>query len=919
MRAQPRFESAGKLTQVTFRVRGEISHGEQLAVKCGSVEERTTGEMPETLVLVTTPSEYPIWRSPRPLVVPSHVPLSYTVVVLSGGDSVAATTSARRTVVPTGVHFEVEELGDIFSPRPPVRPRSAPSSSSASSSAIRSATSAEEIAARRLSGTIDQLQMDDLVEGCIYITSFTLPVFLTRDSTTGDWCAEWDECALHAKTEDSCSDEMTMRWVGTVQMRMLKDETGAPFVCEAEGDNPFGAEREKLRAVLAKMKCIPLFLPTEQLDVVYRLMCKEVLWPAMHNTLVLFGSFFNAERGWNPSVIKTWWSAYQAVCKAFSTALVDVLVSGDVVWVHDYHLMKLPLDIRTDCAAKGLDPFDDVGIIYFSHLPFPTWEIFRSLPWRDELLNGIIAADLVGFHTFTYARHFLQACHRTLGVPFQSRRWGTMGVNVSGRTVTVTVNHIGIEPQMLRRYTRSRAVHAIANELRAKHRGKAIVAGVDACQRLQGVPNKLLAFERLLDEFPEHRGRTVLLQRCIIPHAARLDDCEITRAEIALLVARIRKKHGAGSVDYAEVDSVSLQERLGIWMVADVLLQTPIRQGLSLNPLEYIFVSMQGAESEGKAGGRDGSGGTVNADTAAEKGSSPHIIADARVAGGTGVVILSEFAMAAQCLNGVFRVNPYAIEQIAISLDRSLSMSPAEKLTRMKRDIGAVSKCSASAWSRQLLYDLKVGSVDERKGGEGMIEVARFTKARDQDVARIVSSQKNHAGAAVAVPVRASANSRGKNVSLFSALNVDEVSDAYSGSKRRLLFFDYGGTLVEKENRNLYTKHDFLGVSHRKPAQELVEALRTICRDPSNVVIVVTALPRQVLLAQLGNIPELVLAAEVRRRPLRVSILHTRAAAQDCRDLSPIQGTHPSPLPFPLLAIPSPPPLSLSIHRTDAS
>ena len=138
--------------------------------------------------------------------------------------------------------------------------------------------------------------------------------------------------------------------------------------------------------------------------------------------------------------------------------------------------------------------------------------------------------------------------------------------------------------------------------MRAKHRGKAIIAGVDACQRLQGIPNKLLAFERLLDEFPEHRGRAVMVERVMIP-SVRVDDVASTRDEVTRLIARIRAKHGDECIDYAESSALprastsplGLSQRVALWMVADVLLQTPIREGLSLNSLEYIFVSMQGA------------------------------------------------------------------------------------------------------------------------------------------------------------------------------------------------------------------------------------------------------------------------------------------------------------------------------------
>jgi trehalose 6-phosphate synthase/phosphatase len=382
----PLFHAPGQLTKLTFRVRAQIELGEQITV---SVAGSTGDDVAETLLLVTTPTEYPIWRSPRPLVVPSHAPVRYSLVVHSGDAVVSA--SPERDVCPVGARFEVELLDDVFATR-----------SAAGSEADIDAAAAPLDASKSggvppASGRFEDVlpENSDLVEGCLFITSFTLPVKLTRHSVSGEWSATWDECALHARTEDSCAGDMPLRWVGTVQTHMLKDEVGNPWACEgaAPGALLDDAERAKLVACLTAFDCIPIFLPPKQLDIVYRLMCKEVLWPAMHNTLVLFGPFWKPESGWSPEAIASWWREYEAVSKAFALELASRVTTGDVVWVHDYHLSLLPRDIRTACALhKGLG-VDDVGVIYFSHLPFPTWEIFRSLPWRDELLNGIIAGE----------------------------------------------------------------------------------------------------------------------------------------------------------------------------------------------------------------------------------------------------------------------------------------------------------------------------------------------------------------------------------------------------------------------------------------------------------------------------------------------------------------------------------------------
>ncbi|KAA0167175.1 hypothetical protein FNF27_03103 [Cafeteria roenbergensis] len=282
------------------------------------------------------------------------------------------------------------------------------------------------------------------------------------------------------------------------------------------------------------------------------------------------------------AVAQRGWKAYRRINEGFARVIMEVYKEGDVVWTHDYWLCLLPAYLSHLCNPSP-------SLIFFMHAPFPTSEIFRTLGNREELVRGMLAADVVGFHTFNHARHFLQVCKRVLGIPFSSREGGRIGLDIGGRDVSVTISHVGVEPEELDKLMASEEAAAYARDLRRRHPDRVIIAGMDSAGRLQGIALKLLAFERLLEQNQQLAHAVVLVQCVETRPIAMHSDSAMNKRELGQLVRRINERFGP-VVDLIEAVSFGPSFRVGLFHSADVLFQTPVREGLSLMPLEYIFV-----------------------------------------------------------------------------------------------------------------------------------------------------------------------------------------------------------------------------------------------------------------------------------------------------------------------------------------
>lgn len=313
--------------------------------------------------------------------------------------------------------------------------------------------------------------------------------------------------------------------------------------------------------------------------------------------------------------------------------------------------------------------------------------------------------------------------------------------------------------------------------LRSKHAGRMIIAGLDSAQYLSGVGLKLSAYEMLLRDSPTWRDKLVLVQRCLITGARQLDEANTIR-EIRMLVNQIKTKYGDAVIDYEEVfgSTLPIGQRLALWRASDCLLNTEVRCGLNLWPLEFVF---------------------------AQKGlDSP------------GIVISSEFSAVANVLNGALRINPFDTKLTLSTIDKALTLSKDEREGRHLRDVEFVSSSSSAQWIKNILRDLK-----ELIDDHNYDEESKFGQSEIQDVAEFLANERDEQ---------------------FTCLDPKSVISAYNSSSRRVIILDFNGTIVIKEDVESFLKRDEIGSTGDAPPQEVCQSLAKLAADPRNTVFVVS-------------------------------------------------------------------------------
>ncbi|GMF38912.1 unnamed protein product [Phytophthora fragariaefolia] len=323
----------------------------------------------------------------------------------------------------------------------------------------------------------------------LIVVSNNLPVLLERQPQTGGWKATKTTGGLDKlMCLTGVRAEMNFLWVGWVGQHIPK------------------SDHEAVRRLLLQHNCLPVFLSSEVASR-HTGFSSEVLWSLFHYvsepvpfTLNSSGNAsFHSTKRFN----KQDWRAYESANESFADAIAEVYNEGDSVWVHDYHLMLLPSLLRQRI------PLCRIG--WFLHTPFPASDVYCRLPVRSQLLTGVLQADLVGFQTFDYERHFLSTCHRLLGVECSHK-----GVRSSfadrDHFTSIGVFPIGISLEPFARAASSMSTLNRVNELHDKFGGKRIILGIDRLDNIKGIPHKMLAMEMLLDRFPEWQHNVVLVQ-----------------------------------------------------------------------------------------------------------------------------------------------------------------------------------------------------------------------------------------------------------------------------------------------------------------------------------------------------------------------------------------------------------------------
>jgi trehalose 6-phosphate synthase len=384
----------------------------------------------------------------------------------------------------------------------------------------------------------------------------------------------------------------------------------------------------------------PVRLSAEDVENYYEGFSNDTLWPLYHDVVA------------TPSYHRHWWRSYVTVNERFATAAAEVAAQGATVWVQDYQLQLVPGMLR--------ERRPDLRIGFFLHIPFPPTELFVQLPWREQVVRGLLGADLVGFHTPGHARNFRQLAIRFGGV----RAGKQYEVVVGERVVKLGAFPISIDSTALDRMSRRPEVEQRAAEIR-KELGepRKLVLGVDRLDYTKGINVRLRAFEELLGDGTV--GDDTVFLQIATPSRERVEHYIRLRAEIEQTVGRINGDHGSVGqqpVHYLH-QSMPRDELTAFYLAADVMLVTPLRDGMNLVAKEYVACRHD-----------DG-----------------------------GVLVLSEFTGAARELTQALLVNPHDTDGVKNAVARALEMPPAEARKRMKALRRQVLTHDVDRWARTFL------------------------------------------------------------------------------------------------------------------------------------------------------------------------------------------------------------------------
>lgn len=354
----------------------------------------------------------------------------------------------------------------------------------------------------------------------------------------------------------------------------------------------------------------------------------------------------------------TYYEAYKKVNQIFAEKILSIYEDGDIVWIHDYHIMLTPVMLR--------EQKKDMAIGFFLHIPFPSSEIFRSLPVREEILLGVLGSNMIAFHTYDYARHFRTSCSRLLGLETSE-----LGILYQGVMRHIKTLPIGIDPPKFQEQVLSLQCQQKIKEIKNMYNNKKIILGIDRVDYSKGLPQKFAAFEKFLVN-NEELAKDVVLIQVGVPSRTDVKEYKKLIKEINHQVGKIQALHGFvdshGPLVYINkpVDFCTL---CALYASADVCIVSSIRDGMNLVSLEYIACQEESTSN--------------------------------------GVLIISEFAGASHSLCGSLIVNPFDINDTADAIQKALIMSEKEKLDRHRLNYDIISKNTAITWGRDFLKQLK--------------------------------------------------------------------------------------------------------------------------------------------------------------------------------------------------------------------
>lgn len=402
-------------------------------------------------------------------------------------------------------------------------------------------------------------------------------------------------------------------------------------------------EQENIRQHLEADHFYPVFLNTKQIKEYYEGYSNSTIWPLCH----YFFSYVQHENNC--------WQTYQEVNELFCQTALPLITSRDIVWIQDYQLMLLPGMLRHH--------FPQISIGYFHHIPFPSYELFRILPEKMQLINGLLGADLVAFHTEDYKRYFMIATQRISGINFREGE-----VQLVNRIVHIDAFPMGINFSLFYNSTENPEVKEKIRQLQQTFGCCKLILTVDRLDYSKGIRHRLKGFTLFLEKHPEYHGRVSLVM-IIVPSRSNVEKYATLKTHIDEMISAVNGQYSTLSwtpIHYY-YHSFPFEDLVALYHLADIALVTPLRDGMNLVAKEYL----------------------------ASKRDKP------------GVLILSEMAGAAIELPEAILINPNDVGEIEEALTKALEMPEKEQLAKLRRMQAVIARQTVSKWATDFVEKLK--------------------------------------------------------------------------------------------------------------------------------------------------------------------------------------------------------------------
>jgi trehalose 6-phosphate synthase/phosphatase len=407
-------------------------------------------------------------------------------------------------------------------------------------------------------------------------------------------------------------------------------------------------EEKHISKQLEKERCRALYIDRQDMDAYYYGFSNKTIWPLFH----YFPQYTIYDQHY--------WEAYRKVNRMFAEIIGSLIDGDDHIWIHDYHLFLLPHMI------KEQHPETTIG--FFNHIPFPSFELFRLLPWRQEILEGMLGADLVGFHSYDYERHFNSCVRRLFGYDYELNQ-----INLGHRIIRVDSFPMGIDYQKYHEAaleiekTKNHKKAKVQEDIERFHQlmpGRKLILSIDRMDYSKGIPNRLCAFRRFLEKYPRYHGKVSLVM-LTVPSRSKVDQYRLLKKEVDELVGKINGTYG--DLNWTPVwyfyRSLPFENLVLLYYYADIGLITPIRDGMNLVAKEFIAT-----KTDGK-----------------------------------GVLILSEMAGSAKEMNEAILINPNNQEETADAIRQAIEMPAREQKERNRMIQKRLKRYTVDKWAAEFI------------------------------------------------------------------------------------------------------------------------------------------------------------------------------------------------------------------------